>query len=113
MKLYEAIRLGSMMHKQGFGRSWSEVDFPTNNPFLRLVVTKTCAMGAAYKADSLSHVIWSSLVEDNSASCPACSIVFSHLPIVHLNDIHSWTREAIADWLEPIEEEWLAKSYRF
>ena len=101
MKLYEAIRLGSMLHPQGFG---------VGRRYVGGVVTKTCALGAAMEA--LGNTEYNNLCKDlmskKSMPCPIhsynefeyniCSIV------VHLNDHHRWTRPQIADWLEPIEE---------
>lgn len=40
--------------------------------------------------------------------CPTCGIRCMHVDctavlVMHLNDVHRWTREAIADWIESIE----------
>lgn len=105
MKLSEAIRLGSMVHPQGFGKS-RQVDYRG--------ITHTCALGAvttaignpAYEA---MHVLLPAL--NWMSTCPACNL-FSRSPgvgagmpilIAHLNDSHHWTREAIADWVEQLE----------
>ncbi len=41
-------------------------------------------------------------------TCPVCHRCCYNVAvtITHLNDYHNWSREAIADWLEPIEKEY-------
>jgi hypothetical protein len=99
----EAIREGAKLRPQYFGSA-------TN--FER---TATCAWGAGIEAiiETLAVVafvnfnpygLYPYLCQVVSA-CPACG---QRKPlgilIFHLNDGHSWGREAIADWLESEEE---------
>lgn len=96
MRLSEAIRLGSMIHPQGFGRyhSWSHEHGST----------VTCALGAAEDA---GYFRYNMPLLRIAATCPASEWCRVHRDvfetIVHLNDDHHWTREAIADWIEAIE----------
>lgn len=100
----EAIREGAKLRPQA--RGWTIKD------------GKTCATGAALEAiegtvneSDLGYVerLFSLYPYTRTkADCPeACghydgdSTVLSM--IAHLNDVHRWTREAIADWLEEIE----------
>jgi hypothetical protein len=108
MKLYasfaEAIREGAKIRPQTFGVMRKD--------------NASCAFGAGYEAmnGSLENVS-TDPVEDyyryltNAADCPieGCDEGCSDQPqltdiIIHLNDGHQWTREAIADWLETEEE---------
>lgn len=105
MRLSEAIRLGAMLKPQAFG------DYS--------VGVGTCALGAAHEAlgknaDDESEWWWPELPRD--AICPSCggmrhsdsSFAVGGV-IAHLNDVHKWTREQIADWVETIEREQDAK----
>lgn len=103
----EAIREGAKLRPQNFGGGMDEER------------TKTCAFVAACEAivgtldgPEFSHfnanVLYRYLIESN-AECPTspCTIEvpFCLMNIIfHLNDVHQWTREAIADWLESEEE---------
>lgn len=91
MQLSEAIRLGAMLHPQGF--YWSHLK-DTNG-----TVIATCALGAAYDA-GYAHPFEVA----TPARCPRChgSASLSWI-VAHLNDTHRWTREAIADWVETVE----------
>lgn len=95
MKLSEAIRLGSMLHPQGFEelRSYQYDDLGA------VIGMKTCALGAAQAAG-----YWLDDICITRLQCPACATVewLDNL-IPHLNDDHRWTREAIADWVETLE----------
>lgn len=102
MKLSEAIRLGAMASKQGFGENsiWGE---------------ERCALGAACLAMGVetprAHEMYIALrmaypwlsthflppVNDAKVSRDAMQIVWS------LNDLFNWTRERIADWVETVE----------
>jgi len=94
----DAIRLGSLMRKQGYGDVYTE--------------TSTCAFGAALDAIGLNGsyhpgllpVAWKALF-DRPATCPECGHVAQGTCgiIVHLNDYHLWTRQEIADWVETVE----------
>jgi hypothetical protein len=108
MRLSEAMRLGSMLRPQGFGRVLTHDG-------------KSCALGAAYdaigelrpsglmfKEIALIRDAWPVLHQE-AIQCPACAKTprmddgtFSG-NITHLNDDHRWTREQIADWVETLE----------
>lgn len=106
MRLSDAMRVGSARHPQGFGR------FVIYGASGYDEVVSTCAMGAACEAVEPEHVRtfgdvidrhWRALVA-TPAECPVCHIrVTVCAVIVDLNDGHRWTREAIAEWLEPLE----------
>lgn len=103
MRLSEAIRLGAMNKPQGFG--WYDNG------------GTTCAMGAAMDAAGCqnkvfeSAMLWPVLVE-SPASCPVCDLVVvghallfaTGAIVVHLNDYHKWSREAIADFVASCEQ---------
>lgn len=116
MRFSEAIRLGSMLRPQFFGRAIGRLPDGT---------IATCANGAALEAAGAA--LW--FVEDGGCvrvndgptdeppwghfagleeSCPipgcmveACSTIAGIAG--HLNDDHRWTREQIADWAESLE----------
>ena len=108
MKLSEAIKLGSMLRPQGFGKGFDG--------------TGTCAMGAADEAmgatidaklgtmhsHGTNRPEWSWAKKGSSfgdVPCPVCRSIGSPASriSVHLNDEHRWTRERIADWVATIE----------
>lgn len=107
MKLSEAIRLGAMLRPQGFDDYWDG--------------DGSCAIGAACEANGITaasrHTGTIADFEKPYDSifkqvCPACGVKpdSSHESaagfintVVHLNDKHRWTREAIADWVATIE----------
>lgn len=115
LRLSEAIRLGAMLDPQGFGL------------VSRMELDTTCAWEAALKAlgvINLPHPVcctdleFSSYIKEhfnwvvtNQSLCPAgCKKVGPFRPmsliasvIIHLNDVHHWTREQIADWVETVE----------
>lgn len=107
LSLANAIRLGSMLHPQGYHRYVKS----TTNPDRTVTVTATCALGAAAVAigkkrltdnyaDSLEY--WHSELSGRS-TCPVCPYIFASTReniIAHLNDHHKWTREDIADWVD-------------
>jgi hypothetical protein len=110
VELSEAIRIGAQKRPQGH---W---DFFTVEDGQVL----SCALGAAfegianYDADPAGYrTVYRKLNECFSATldaptqCPVChfSTVEVRKIIVHLNDTHRWTREAIADWVETIEKQ--------
>jgi hypothetical protein len=105
MQLHEAIRLGAMMKPQGF---IGDVD--RGDPSERIKGDRTCALEAALDAigDTFGSYSrpWPWLNDRaNSPACPVCGQVsiVAFITIMHLNDTHKWTREAIADWVEQIE----------
>lgn len=103
MKLSEAIRLGSMMRPQGFGRMFTGDG-------------GSCALGAAMEAVGLRDAYQSGRWTHESApaewrwcrsyaSCQVCGYEDEvHRVVMHTNDCHSWTREQIADWVQRVEE---------
>ncbi len=111
MRLSEAIRLGATMKPQCAGQL-RQYDAEGNE--------STCAIGAALNAIGLKASLtafvqgwphdWVDMQELlMPVACPACaaepdslfrSIADSGGMIEHLNDIHCWTREAIADFVE-------------
>lgn len=109
MRLSEAIRLGAMLRPQGFGNLW------TVRPDGRLI--ESCALGAACDAFgrgfSASHCgVWQlpkdleTWLAGGPVECPACpsfSTARRESMIAHLNDLHRWTRDAIADWVATLE----------
>ena len=94
MRLSEAIRLGSLLHPQAFSVGHRhEGD-----------VIATCALWAAMDAGyNIFLSIWL-----KQPQCPINACIFHRdelqVMIIHLNDDHRWTREAIADWVQGIEE---------
>jgi hypothetical protein len=109
MRLSEAILLGAMLKPQGHG------------PDSVRSASHSCAYGAAFDACEIpmsarngTHAYevaierWPHLTGSRDSKCPHCNFVSNHLDIVwHLNDVHEWTREAIADWvatIEPVEQ---------
>lgn len=98
MRLSEAIRLGAMLKPQGSGEFVSADG-------------RSCALGAAGDAVGIDaglsmqpfYVEWP-WIERRMVQCPKCDCS-SRIgnTIVHLNDHHGWTREAIADWVAAIE----------
>jgi hypothetical protein len=96
MRPSEAIRLGSMLHPQGFKA------YEQTRRINGQLVTQTCAIGAGLAADPSFDEV--GLAGIAPVRCPECADRGT-VPaiIIHLNDDHRWTRERIADWLEPIE----------
>lgn len=113
MRLSEAIRLGSTLNRQGFGnfRVYGGVNG-----------VRTCAIGAALAAIGVTELpnlisseeeyraifyYWPCMVTRQMISCPAAYCIYPKDPldviIAHLNDLHRWTREQIADWVASIE----------
>lgn len=92
MRLSEAIRLGAAMKPQAFG------SLHYNGG--------TCAMGAVCDALGIDYncmKLPGEMVDfiESMQKCPACGkvqVVYS--VITHLNDMHRWTRERIADFVE-------------
>ncbi len=108
MKLSEAMRLGAILRPQCVGRLFS-----SNG--------ESCAMGAVIEAcgieDKNPHctvAIWNTTIERFPMLAWGHSrFVFPEMggayrgdlwdAIVALNNVHKWTRERIADWVETIE----------
>lgn len=109
MKLSEAIRRGAKMRPQAF-----QYFFAADGP------GHTCALGAAAEGFG---VLGKCITEEfgqlrpigeivgaifydatNEAPCGCIPLGWMlHNQIAHLNDVHKWTREAIAEWVEVIE----------
>mgnify|MGYP001594985193 CR=1 FL=1 len=111
MKLSEAIRLGAAISPQTFYT-------------LRNRLGGTCALGSAAAASGISLIKAESeicatlrhMYPDLDYIIPICPVcLVRHISvgvvgeivsckcidiIIHLNDIHKWTREQIADWIE-------------
>ena len=103
MLLSMAIRIGSALRPQAFGPIFKD--------------GCSCTLGAALEGSNIQEYsvsllsVWkpirklffcSNIDGDALMKCPGC---FKETPIIyiigeHLNDIHKWTREAIADWVE-------------
>ena len=93
MLLSEAIRLGAKLGPQAFGKLHDEN------------TQGTCAIGAAFQVlgEFRSEHQW--CVAKIPIRCPDCGREkkkIYHI-ITHLNDHHRWSREAIADWVETLE----------
>lgn len=121
MRLSDAIRLGSTLRPQAFGGLVTMVKTDGQAP-----VIGSCAMGAAAEAlgiitidvnghadvDTPAYERWwaSFRAPLHLYSCPdpKCTYTNRHsmclnTAVVHLNDAHCWTREAIADWVATVE----------
>lgn len=105
MKLSDAIRLGSMLRpRQVFFEMTRGED-------------GACALGAAEEAGYNTDVLDADMPKH--VTCPVCgdnrsfsafhynygAIYMISSFIIHLNDRHRWTREAIADYLDKIHFE--------
>jgi hypothetical protein len=99
--LSQLIRVGAQLKPQGYG--WPIRD------------GKTCVAGAAFDALGIldDPCRWRELallypyLNDVVAVADICPHIRPsplRLVITHLNDCHHWTREAIADWVEGVEE---------
>ncbi len=111
MRLSEAIRLGAMLRPHG-----------SNSDSMRWWVDHrpTCALGAALHAQGIAAISGDgyseikkahSWIDTESALCPSCpQYIQSPMRVIyHLNDIHKWTRERIADWVATIEPQEVAE----
>lgn len=105
MKLYEAMLLGSAATPKSDGY------------FYNRNTGGTCALGAAvwaigqmnFQSPAQTHLtlpaVWPDMMK-RTVTCPECGVQNTVQAIVpHLNNSkgHNWTREAIAEWLKPIE----------
>ncbi len=93
MKLSDAMRAGAKMGPQGFGA-----------PKQRRDQLSLCAIQAVFMATRGRGSIYEQypILDRNAGKCPECGGRLPNLTvgIIHLNDDHRWTREAIADWIE-------------
>lgn len=103
MKLSEAIREGAKLHPQIFG-SYRKFDRDMCE------VVGTCALGAVLVAtgvdvDDLKAAY--PVLNTSGPRCPQCRTKGDgwtvHGLVTHLNDLHEWTRERIADWVDTLE----------
>jgi len=102
MKLSEAIRIGSKLSPQAFGELAER-----RGTILARCVWGAAVAGAVSKGiDQQRHADEVFPIVKHLVSCPACEhpTTTIHLTMIHLNDKHRWTREAIADWVEQFEE---------
>ena len=104
MKLSTLIIEGSRLTDQAFGL-YIAFDLPRN---------KTCALGAAQYAWHVVHgrpasemlsEFYSTLRDYYDVSPCSCYALRGNIYdiITHLNDVHRWSREAIALWVEQVE----------
>lgn len=72
----------------------------------------TCAIGAIAEARNIRSSVEIAYLEmamnllvTGTLNCPQCGDRKMTLSsaVIHLNDAHKWTREAIADWVETVE----------
>lgn len=101
MRMYEAMRLGAMLGPQLVG-----VLVNSAGGF--------CARGAALLGAGENNLYMFPVETALRCDCPAGCFLAVPLrnlgyTVVHLNNDHRWTREQIADWLEPIEEAFYAE----
>ena len=100
-RLSDDLRLGAMLKKQARG------DYETSRG-------RTCAVAAICDArgtldqydDAGIKAVENELDQlTPQAFCPVCKMGQTVSGVViNLNDFHRWTREKIADWLEPVEQ---------
>ncbi len=95
-KLYEAIRLGSMLRPQTFNEYFG--------------ADTSCVLGAAIEGCGMTcPAMFSAFpILVQTEFCPACPKETSNSAhvnrvMIHLNDDHRWTRERIADFVASIE----------
>jgi len=104
MRLNEAIRAGiKLLPKQAFG-TWINPIIKDSGCVLAAVHTGLCGK---LNGPITFTVMEETLPELKSANimCPACGATGYLAGImIHLNDIHTWTREAIAEWADPRPE---------
>lgn len=102
IRYHEAIRLGAMFGPQAFGDSYGP------NGALCANVGAGKAVGNLH--GRTWHVFPFAAVTD--IPCPECGVnehLLASIVAVHLNDMHRWTRNQIADFIEPLEEKWWAE----
>lgn len=116
MNLSEAIRVGSKLREQAFGTL-----FQNKGP------GKTCALGAAAECVGILgkcldagmlqplYLRFDVLRAEPGSTFAPCSCERTAvgdelvIQIAHMNDHHKWSREAIAEWVETIENQLDAK----
>lgn len=108
MKFSEAIRLGSMLRPLQAIYTLFDPDDGSS-----------CALGAAAEAIGILDTSRYNCYLDGSraprewrpllrarAECPACGVEIGDVQdcVKHLNNLHIWKRERIADWIEALEQ---------
>jgi len=111
--LSEAIKIGSLVHKQGFGAYKISRSIDANKDGVpNRIVTHTCALGSALVGigitdfDALNPEFpeeWDLErgVYYNKCNCLHKKDTLKDL-ILHLNDYHRWSREEIAEEIESL-----------
>jgi hypothetical protein len=99
LRLSEALRLGSLTTRQGFGT----LHGPDPDQFCALGTIMYGLTGDVREIDSVRER--TGLDDDACAPCHCIYVLdWRRQPlwyvIEHLNDAHEWTRPQIADWLE-------------
>lgn len=108
MKLSEAIRLGAMLRPQQAFRTLFDPE-----------TGASCALGAAAEAMGLLDTTqwnafvgtgkgppeWKWIAERPYRRCPVGCARRDDVQelVIHLNNVHRWTRERIADWVATVE----------
>lgn len=84
-------------------KSYKEAYYPTNTSTKN---TKNYVSGKHVKGGLISKI---PALSEYETKCPVeldCKRSYNKYPlssiIIHLNDLHKWTREEIADWLESL-----------
>lgn len=127
MRLHEAIRLGATMKVQAFGvllttdkqgtcaygAALDAAGLLSSDNDLETVTTdfSSRALGYCITPRILPEVykIFPLVKAPLSIDCPECRCRTHHTIvdlIAHLNDVDRWTRNAIADFIQPIEDAW-------
>lgn len=112
MRLSEAIRLGAMLHPQAFqalAERWPQPPRCTIPWGGRTGIRATCALGAAGVA-ALGEAAFCNIerafpILRAEVTAPDGLVEPLDLAITRLNDLHRWTREEIADWVEQVERD--------
>ena len=123
MTVGEAIRRGSVGTTQAFGAFWRLRRTGSRQMGVLawgVCIESLCALGAlCYAAEitfnSIAEGLTISAIDrfpvlgQEFGACPVCKRKRQHLEdfqlivmIAHLNDIHHWTREQIADWCDEV-----------
>lgn len=124
MTLAQAIRAGSLLHRQGTRRLFAECEIDTEDG--RTTEVLTCALGAAY--EGFFYILPDVGLADEEDAYMRLTEAFPELKkdvtypgvlyspyarwpkrpptlesaIIALNDEEDWTREQIADWVESL-----------
>lgn len=110
MKASEALLLGSVATKQGFG--YQSINSPTQPCALgAIALVSGCMTNSGKETYSQLREVFPLL--NRKAQCPdprhdICRLQYRTLVIEqiwHLNDSHGWTRPQIAEWLQQLEQE--------